>query len=705
MRLAQHGGEQRFTVADGLLTLESGRVPKVRQVRDPLALGVHPCAAASVAGSQPERVPVYVRRDVDAELRDCLGRGGFVLLIGDSTAGKSRTAFEAVHARLSGHEFFVPGDKNIGKDVMAAIVDRIARSRRAVLWLDDLERFLRSGAITPVQIARIVGGRGHKAIVATLRGAEEDQLAQVPADADAGQRELREQAGQVLEQAQRIRLERLFSPAELERARSQVADERIADALDHASEYGIAEFLTAGPYVRDAYDEPWADDRNPRGVALVAAAVDCLRAGYPSPLPKALLEELHQDYLDRRGGQRLRPEPLEQAWAWATRQRGSATALLQPVAGDEAKVEVSGYLADRCQQQIALPTQVPDHIVRVIIGHADAPGLKAVASRLWDQGRYPLAAEGFLQEMYVRWADDGEEHPDTLVSWKNWAGALATSGRLAEAEAEQRAVLEVQRRVLGEEHPDTLDGRVSLANVLRGLGRLEESEAEYRAVLEIQRRVLGEEHLSTLVCRNNLANVLKALGRLEESEAEYRAVLEIQRRVLGEEHLSTLLCRSNLVNVLEALGRLTEAEAETERRAVLEVQRRVLGEEHPSTLVSRHNLAYTMKESGRLEEAAAEYRAVLEARRRVLGEEHRNTLLGWNELAGVLAALGRLEEAAAEYRAVLEISRRVSGEEHKDTLICRNELAGVLAALGRLEEAAAEYRAVLEISRRVSGEE
>jgi low affinity Fe/Cu permease len=65
------------------------------------------------------------------------------------------------------------------------------------------------------------------------------------------------------------------------------------------------------------------------------------------------------------------------------------------------------------------------------------------------------------------------------------------------------------------------------------LGRLEEAEAEHRAVLEIRRRVLGEEHPDTLTSRNNLASVLNGLGRQEEAEAEHQTVLEIHRPGVG----------------------------------------------------------------------------------------------------------------------------------------------------------------------------
>ncbi|MFF3445440.1 tetratricopeptide repeat protein, partial [Streptosporangium sp. NPDC002721] len=74
-------------------------------------------------------------------------------------------------------------------------------------------------------------------------------------------------------------------------------------------------------------------------------------------------------------------------------------------------------------------------------------------------------------------------------------------------------------------HGDGLPARQSTAhtnpsdlNPVQALGRLEEAEAEHRAVLEISRRVLGEEHPHTLFSRGNLAGVLRDLGRLEESQ-------------------------------------------------------------------------------------------------------------------------------------------------------------------------------------------
>lgn len=80
--------EQARAIREGCFTLPSGKLPQVRQLSDPLAWGVHPTAASSGSDVVP-----FVPRDVDEELRAQLTKNAFVLVVGDSTAGKSRCAF------------------------------------------------------------------------------------------------------------------------------------------------------------------------------------------------------------------------------------------------------------------------------------------------------------------------------------------------------------------------------------------------------------------------------------------------------------------------------------------------------------------------------------------------------------------------------------------------------------------------------------
>ena len=75
-----------------------GRLHRVRELRDPVLLGVHP--AARDDGGQ---APMYVTRDVDDRVDAAVLARGFVLLSGESTAGKTRVAYEAMRRVLRDH--------------------------------------------------------------------------------------------------------------------------------------------------------------------------------------------------------------------------------------------------------------------------------------------------------------------------------------------------------------------------------------------------------------------------------------------------------------------------------------------------------------------------------------------------------------------------------------------------------------------------
>ena len=113
---------------------------RVRDAR-PRLLGVHP--AISVPGVPDDVPPQYVLRDVDAAEFGIWGRvktaaqqGGFVLLVGGSSVGKTRCAVEAVKRLLPDWWLVHPGG--------SAEVTASAHTPppRTVVWLDELQRYL-----------------------------------------------------------------------------------------------------------------------------------------------------------------------------------------------------------------------------------------------------------------------------------------------------------------------------------------------------------------------------------------------------------------------------------------------------------------------------------------------------------------------------------------------------------------------------------
>ncbi|WP_410675266.1 tetratricopeptide repeat protein [Amycolatopsis sp. cmx-4-68] len=672
-RMATRRDEGELSVLEGCLVTARGHLPTVRQL-DPRQLGVHPAARVATPGNAPEAaetMPVYVPRDADEQVRARIARGGFVLLVGDSTAGKSRMAYEAVAATVPDRVVIAPQDRA----AVRAGLDRALRLGDCVVWLNDLEHYLGAEGLTRQMVARVLSGARQTVVVATIRAVELARFTDESSTDDAARQGFRA-AREVLELVDdEVRIERSLSAAERQRAQERDWDPRIADAVRHSGDYGLAEYLAAGPELLRDWRNGWDVGAHPRGAALVAAAVDVRRAGLEPPLPGRLLEELAGQYLVRRGGDRLRPEPAGTAWEWALRARRATTTLMTGSAN--TGYDVFDYLVDTLQRENTPETFVPESVLRAAVDYADGPEAMSIGSTAYSQGHYATALHAWSAA--TRWSIDhaGPEHPQTLTSRAGLAATLRRLGRWEEAEREHRAVLDIRTRVLGPEHPDTLTSRAGLAVTLRGLGRWEEGEREGRAVLESFTRVLGPDHPHTLAGRSYvaLAVTLRGLGRWEEAERELRAVLDIFTRVLGPEHPDTLTSRAGLAVTLRGLGR--SEEAEREGRAVLDSFTRVLGPEHPHTLTSRAGLAATLRRLGRWEEAEREHRAVLDIRTRVLGPEHPDTLTSRDNLALLLQRLGRVQEAEREHRAVLDIRTRVLGPEHPDTLTSRDNLTAV----------------------------
>ena len=116
--------------------------PRVRVGEADLRLlGVH--AAISVPGVPDEVPPEYVPRDVDAaefgvraKVEAAAQRGGFVLLVGGSSVGKTRCAVEAVKTLLPDWWLVHPA----GPAEVTALAQ--APPPRTVVWLDELQRYL-----------------------------------------------------------------------------------------------------------------------------------------------------------------------------------------------------------------------------------------------------------------------------------------------------------------------------------------------------------------------------------------------------------------------------------------------------------------------------------------------------------------------------------------------------------------------------------
>ncbi|MGH3289265.1 MAG: tetratricopeptide repeat protein, partial [Streptosporangiaceae bacterium] len=101
-------------------------------------------------------------------------------------------------------------------------------------------------------------------------------------------------------------------------------------------------------------------------------------------------------------------------------------------------------------------------------------------------------------------------------------------------------------RVLGADHPDTLVTRNNLAGAYASAGYLGRAMLLYEQTLADSVRVLGADHTQTLTSRNNLAYIYQAAGDLGRAIPLYEQALADSVRVLGADHTQTLTSRNNL---------------------------------------------------------------------------------------------------------------------------------------------------------------
>ena len=379
-------------------------VPPAGAVRagnaDPRRLGVH--AAISVPGVPDEGLPEYVPRDVDtaesgvrAKVAAAAERGGFVLLVGGSSVGKTRCVAEAVRAVLPEWWLVHPA----GPAEVAGLAATL--TPRTVVWLDELQRYLEGEhGLTGAVVRALLN---HPAvIIGTLwpdRYITYTALS-APGDADPHARER-----EVLDLAEVVRISPAFSPAEQDRARAAAArDPRLRVALDAAG-YGLTQTLAAAPQLVARWED--ATTAYPYAWAVLAAGLDVTRLGARAPLSADFLRAAAPGYWTSRQQAEAPGNWFEQALRYATGKLHGAAAALSPAGAGIG--QIAGYIAadylvqhaNRERRYARVPASTWDAILSYIPDPADA-------ARLADNARNRLLYR-YAIPLYRRAADVGEE--------------------------------------------------------------------------------------------------------------------------------------------------------------------------------------------------------------------------------------------------------------------------------------------------------
>jgi tetratricopeptide (TPR) repeat protein len=454
-----------------------GRPRPARRVRDwdPLLLGVHrPIQVQDAQGD----LPTYVQRDVDNQVRTLIRRGAvsggcFLLLVGDSSVGKTRSAFEALAAEVP-HWWFLHPTSSTDIEALAADSDR-----NTVVWLDEIQRILSDGLTAGT--VRVLLTTDHPVLlVGTMWPGPYQQLTTLPADDRTHDPYGRHR--EVLRLATVVRLSETLSPEELDRAGVAAAtDSRLAAAL--ASRYGVIRALAAVP----ALLRRWEGVPNALCRVIITAAVDAVRLGVQAPLSAELLRDAVVDDLTPAERANAVPEAWDAALTYTTRELDGAASVLEPVGtslGVTDGYRVADFLVEyigRARTAIVPPASAWESYCSHVSAGTD----------MYTLG---YAAE---QRMLLRYAEHLYRNCGTVEGWLALGYLLFRQHRPDEALAAWREALALDM--------DHLD---DLVDELDSMGWPDIAESILRAAVD-----LGE-----LDACHGLANRLDERGRAEEAD-------------------------------------------------------------------------------------------------------------------------------------------------------------------------------------------
>ncbi|MEU7038535.1 tetratricopeptide repeat protein [Streptomyces sp. NPDC046237] len=628
-----------------LLRNASGGIPRVGQVDRPELAGVHP---ADGHPDHPRSAPPYIERDADAVLRRAVRENGFVLVVGESAAGKTRLAYEVARSCFPRHAFVRP----MARPALAHAIEVASRRRRAVLWLDDLENYLGADGVTASALAELIQRRpGRVVVLATMRSQEvrryeareESRLTGSDRDAWRVQRD-------VLHLAAQIQLQRHWSAGEVQRAKAYEGDPRIGLAIGSCDRFGLAEVVAAGPELLAAWQNAWAPGANPRGAAIVAAAVDCRRSGLRRPASRQWLQDLHLPYLAARGGPDLQPEPFDEAMRWACTAAYATSGLL---IGNFSQ----GYVAfDYLLNAPRLPA-VPDHLWDALlsrVGAADAYDMGLVAHQTGQPARATAALE--------RAREGGVEGADFLL-----AIAVGDRGRPREAAGSLAAIVRRRRAQLGPRHPETLASVHQWAFFTGEGGDAQAAAAAFADLVVETTAALGPGHTDTLAARHQQAYFTGEAGDTESAVRQLTALLEDRTRLEGHDHPQVLAGRRSLIWFSGLNGDLTAAEQQL--RQLMADARRTLGADDPHMLAIRSTQADFAARAGRTGEAIAMFTQLAAERSRLLGPDHPHALHTRLQRAQGLVSAGHHEQAQQELTQIVEDAQRVLEPGHRHLVL------------------------------------
>ena len=400
----------------------------------PRDLGIH---SAIVTADTTDDLPAYIEREFDFRLRTALTiqgphRGCFVILVGGSSTGKTRSLYEAVHEVAPNWGLVQPAE---AEELLELKDDPPSRT---VFWLDELQRYLGGHPPLSAECVRALTRRENM-VVGTLWPDQYDaRVVARQADTDEA-----DDVRRLLKSATVISVADAFNPEELERAHGKATqDSRIRVALE-TRDTGLTQALAGGP----ALVLCWEQAPNPYAKAMITAAADAHRLGVQSPLSEDLLVGAMFGYL--RTAQRVKPKEdwLAAALPHATRPLHGDVSALSPV-DDGRDGTLAGYtVADYLAQYLSRRRRTE------CVPHE---AWQALVTRIGRPAELRRLADSALARLRYRYAELALER---LVGEFGDGGAATELAQLLIRQDRFERAVEVLRRQLAVDRRDRTVGR------------------------------------------------------------------------------------------------------------------------------------------------------------------------------------------------------------------------------------------------------
>ena len=524
---------------------------------DPYLLGVKKSAAARPSGAG---LPTYIPRDHDPGLRGVIREmsrtGGFIILVGEPGAGKSRSAFEAVRAVLP--------KWNLVQARLPADLAQAARenARRRVIWLDDMTRLLdtRHEGLT-ADFAALLGSRRQTVMIGMLWPGSYNHYAKLrtaPADADSDMLPPAPSAAkEILGMARMMHVGSTLSNSEQERAEEAARHDKQISAALTIADFGLFQILAGAPELL----QRWGSGMAP-GPAVITAAVDARILGATEPLTREFLMQAAPGYLPPAELARLTPQREDEALDYATTTVDGACTALPAVPG-EAPGTIAGYgPADyllREGQERRRFARIPERMWRALLAHVtDSPSLTRIGWSAEWRLLYELA-----HEFYKAAGPDGATPRARLLTHQGKAEEAREILSMRAAQGDQDALWQLSQ--LAKEISDPAERVARLrslatasAEAAADLGRELESQGLTGEAIATW-SALADNGDAKSACR--AARLLSAAGRDDDAITLLRSCCDSDSK--ARSMLADLLIRSGRTGDAETLLRTWAGEGDS----------------------------------------------------------------------------------------------------------------------------------------------